>query len=276
MKPWRDPWRIGLIAIQGLVGLVLAFLVLPLLVVVTTAFNNSAYIQFPPRQWSLRWFNEYLGSARWISATEMSLELGAVVAVCATLMGLGAALMFDRVIFPGRQVLRALIMAPLIVPVIVLAAGLYYMQVRLGMAGSFFGLALGHMVVALPYSVVVIGAALEQTDKRLEDAAVGLGANRARAFLEVTLQLIRPSIVVSALFCFLISFDEVIVSVFLAGPQTMTLPRVMWESIRFEISPTIAAVSTILVVVSTAVMGVAEALRARFASKRASALGPAP
>ena len=87
MKTWRDPWRIGRIAVQASVGLVLAFLVLPLIVVVATAFNNSAYIQFPPRQWSLRWFNEYLGSARWISATEMSLELGAVVAICATLMG---------------------------------------------------------------------------------------------------------------------------------------------------------------------------------------------
>ena len=132
------------------------------------------------------------------------------------------------------------------------------------------------MVVALPYAIVVIGASLEQVDKRLEDAAVGLGANRARAFLEVTLHLIRPSIIVSALFCFLISFDEVIVSVFLAGPQTMTLPRVMWESIRFEISPTIAAVSTILIVVSTAVMGVAEALRARLASRRASAVESTP
>ncbi len=276
MRRWRDPWRIGAIAAQAFVGLVLAFLVLPLVVVVTTAFNNSAYIQFPPRQWSLRWFNEYLSSARWISATEMSLELGAVVAICATLLGLGIALMFDRMAFPGRQFLRAVTMAPLIVPVIVLAAGLYYMLVRLGMAGSFLGLALGHMVVALPYAVVVIGASLQQADRRLEDAAVGLGASRARAFIEVTLHLIRPSIVVSMLFCFLISFDEVIVSVFLAGPQTMTLPRVLWESIRFEISPTIAAVSTILIVISTAIMAVAEVLRARFANRRASALEPAP
>ena len=258
MKLPRDRWAVGQIAVRSVVAAVLIFLALPLVVVIVTAFNNSAYMQFPPRQWSLRWFHEYFDSGRWIAATKMSVELGSVVAAAATLLGLSAAAMLDRLSFRGRQALRSLIMAPLIVPVIVLAAGLYYMLARLGFGGTFAGLTLGHLVVAFPYASVVIGASLEQVDRRLEDAAVGLGANRLRAFIEVTLPLIRPSVIVAALFSFLISFDEVVISIFLAGPQTMTLPRVMWESIRFEISPTIAAVSTILIIISTSIMLIAE------------------
>ena len=166
-------------------------------------------------------------------------------------------------------------MAPLVVPVIILAAGLYYVFVIVGATGTFIGLTLGHTVVAFPYATVVMGASLEQTDRRLEDAAVGLGASRLRAFFEVTLPIIRSSVIVAALFCFLISFDEVVISVFLAGPEAMTLPRVMWDSIRFEISPTLAAVSTILTVVSTVIMAIAEVMRVRLQRRRSIDIGSA-
>jgi putative spermidine/putrescine transport system permease protein len=249
-------------------ALVLFFLALPIIVVFITAFNNSAYMQFPPQKWSLFWFHQYFGDARWMDATWMSLKLGVVVAVVATSLGLCAAVLLNRYIFPGRQLLRAAIMAPLVAPVIILAAGLYYMFVKAGWSGTFASLALGHVVIAFPYATVVIGASLEQTDRRLEDAAVGLGASRLRAFFEVTLPIIRSSVFVAALFCFLISFDEVVISVFLSGPQTTTLPRVMWDSIRFEISPTLAAVSTILTIISTVIMAIAESIRFRLQRKR--------
>ena len=269
MRALLDPFAVGAAALRAYVGLVLLFLGGPLLMVIATAFNNSAFMQFPPRQWSLRWFRDYFGSARWIAASWMSLELGCAVALASTLLAIGAAVVLTRYRFPGRQALGALIMAPLVVPVIVLAAGLYYMMVQLGLSGTFAGLMLGHMVVAFPYATVVIGASLAQYDRQLEDAAVGLGASRARAFLAVTLPLIRSSVVVALLFSFLISFDEVVISIFLAGPETMTLPRVMWEAIRFEISPTIAAVSTLLIALSTAILVVAELVRSRFGPGRA-------
>ena len=273
MMPRSD--HLLFMAVRFGAGLILFVLALPVAVVFMTAFNNSAYMQFPPQQWSLHWFYEYFGDTRWMSATWMSFKLALVVAVVATALGLSAAVLLNRFVFPGRELLRAAIMAPLVAPLIVLAAGLYYMFVKAGMTGTFISLVLGHMVVAFPYATVVIGASLEQTDRRLEDAAVGLGASRVRAFFEITLPIIRSSVIVAALFCFLISFDEVIISVFLAGPETMTLPRVMWDSIRFEISPTLAAVSTILTVISTVIMAIAETIRFRLQRKRSNSFGGA-
>jgi putative spermidine/putrescine transport system permease protein len=271
MKFRTETW--GFLAVRAAAILVLMFLVLPLIFVFITAFNHSAYMQFPPTRWSLRWFNQYFESSRWMAATWMSFKLGIVVSIIGTALGLGSAIVLNRFVFPGRRVLRAAIMAPLVVPVIVLAAGLYYTFVSIGLNGTFASLALGHAVVAFPYATIVIGASLEQTDRRIEDAAVGLGAPRARAFVEITLPIIRSSIIVSALFCFLISFDEVVISVFLAGPESTTLPRVMWDSIRFEISPTIAAVSSMLTVLSTAIMAVAEGARAHLERKRSTNVG---
>ena len=189
-------------------ALVLLFLAAPLFVVIPAAFNNSSLLQFPPRVWSLRWFHEYLGSASWIDATETSIKVASIVAVLSTLLGLSAALSLTRYAVPGRNLLRALIMAPLLVPVVVTAVGLYYLFLRIGLNGSFWALVIGHTVVTFPYATVVIGASLAEVDIRLEDAAVGLGAIRPRAFFEVTLPLIRPGLVVAALFGFLISFDE--------------------------------------------------------------------
>jgi putative spermidine/putrescine transport system permease protein len=249
-----------------LVGLVLLFLMLPLVVVVPSAFNNSSLLQFPPTRWSLRWFEAFFSQASWIDASIMSFKVALVVSALATILGLGMAIVLVRTTFRGRTVVRALLMAPLLVPVIVIAIGLYYTFARIGLAGTFWGLVLGHLVITLPYTTVVIGAALAEIDRRLEDAAVGLGAIRPRAFVEVTLPLIRPSLVVAAFFGFLISFDEVVIAIFITGPETMTLPRRIWDGIRFELNPTIAAVSTILIALSAVVMLLSELLR-RYLSK---------
>jgi putative spermidine/putrescine transport system permease protein len=255
-------------------ALVLLFLAAPLLVVIPAAFNHSSLLQFPPRQWSLRWFHEYFASASWIDATKTSLEVALIVTVSSTLLGLTAALALDRYAIPGRNVLRALIMAPLLVPVVVTAVGLYYLFLRVGLNGSLWALVIGHIVVTFPYATVVIGAALAEVDIRLEDAAVGLGAIRPRAFLEVTLPLIRPGLVVAALFGFLISFDEVVLAIFLTSAETMTLPRRLWDGIRFELNPTIAAVSTLLVAVSALVMLLSEVLK-RWLQRRSGLSTPA-
>ncbi len=242
-------------------GLVLFFLAAPLFVVVPAAFNNSSLLQFPPRAWSLRWFHQYFDNPSWIEATLMSVKVGICVSLLATLLGLASAVGLARYRLFGRNLLRALVMAPLLVPVIVIAVGLYELFLRLGINGSFAAIVIGHTLVTFPYATVFIGAALSEIDPRLENAAVGLGARRPRAFLEVTLPLIRPGLVVAALFGFLISFDEVVLAIFLTSPATMTLPRRLWDGIRFELNPTIAAVSTMLIVLSTVVMLLSEVLR---------------
>lgn len=251
-------------------GLVLLFLAAPLLVVITTAFNDSSLLQFPPREWSLRWFREYFQSSSWIDATKTSFKVALAVSVVSTLLGLTMAVLFTRYTFFGRDVIRALIMAPLVVPVIVIAVGLYYVFLRVGLNGTFWGLVFGHTVVTFPYSTVVIGAALLEVDERLENAAVGLGATRIRAFFEITLPLIQPGLVVAALFGFLISFDEVVIAIFITSAETTTLPRQIWDGIRFELNPTIAAVSTVLIALSALVMLLSELLKAYL--RRASGL----
>ena len=152
-------------------------------------------------------------------------------------------------------------MAPLMVPVVVIAVGLYVVFLRTGLNGTFLGLVIGHTVVTFPYATVVIGAALGEVDRRLEQAAIGLGANPVRAFVEVTLPLIAPGVVVSALFAFLVSFDEVVIAIFVTGPETATLPRQIWDGIRFDLTPTIAAVATLLIALSGLVLLLSEILR---------------
>jgi putative spermidine/putrescine transport system permease protein len=242
-------------------GLVLLFLAAPLIVVIPAAFNASSLLQFPPREWSLRWFHEYFSGASWIAATKTSFKVALVVSVVSTLLGLTTSVLLTRFTFFGRNLVRALIMAPLVVPVIVIAVGLYYVYLRVGLNGTFWGLVIGHTVITFPYATVVISATLAEVDERLENAAVGLGAIRPRAFFEVTLPLIRPGLVVAALFGFLISFDEVVIAIFVTSAETMTLPRRIWDGIRFEINPTIAAVSTILIALSSLVMLLSEVLK---------------
>jgi ABC-type spermidine/putrescine transport system permease subunit II len=233
---------------------VLFFLAAPLLVVIPVAFSSSSLLQFPPPGWSLRWFREYFANSTWISPTLTSFQVAVLVSFLSTCLGLGLAITFDRFKFPGRTIVKAIIIAPLVVPVIITAVGLYYLYLVLGINGSFWGLVIAHTVITLPYSVVVIGTALAESDRRVENAAVGLGATWARAFVEVTLPLISPSLVVSALFGFLISFDEVVIAIFVTGPTTTTLPRRLWDGIRFDLEPTIAAVATLLIVVSALIL----------------------
>jgi ABC-type spermidine/putrescine transport system permease subunit II len=220
----------------------------------------------------MRWFGAYFESGPWMHATWVSVKAAVAVSLLSTLLGLGLALTFDRFRFPGRNLMRALVMAPLMVPVVVIAVGLYVVFLRTGLNGTFLGLVIGHTVVTFPYATVVIGAALGEVDRRLEQAAIGLGANPVRAFLEVTLPLIAPGVVVSALFGFLVSFDEVVIAIFVTGPETATLPRQIWDGIRFDLTPTIAAVATLLIALSGLVLLLSEILRRLL--RRAAGVAP--
>jgi len=249
------------IAIGGGVALIAAFLIAPLLVVLPMSFSDSTLMQFPPSRLSLRWYRAYFGDHAWIDATWTSLKAGLLVAIASTCLGIAAAMALARGRLAGRALLRSLLLSPLIVPVIILAVGLYYVFSFVRLNNTLTGLVLGHVVLTLPYAIVVISASLEELDRTLEQAALGLGATPWRAFRRVTLPLIAPGVAVAFLFSFLTSFDEVVLAVFVTGPETTTLPRKMWEGIRFELNPTIAAVSTLLIVVSWTVMLVVAGLR---------------
>lgn len=250
------------IALYGGVALIAVFLIAPLLVVVPMSFSDSTLLQFPPPRLSLRWYRAYFGDRAWIDATWISLEAGVLVAFLSTSLGVAAAIGLARARFPGRAAVRSLVLSPLVVPVIIFAVGLYYLYAHLHLNNTLTGLVLGHVVLTLPYVVVVVSASLEDLDSTLEQAALGLGATPLRAFRRVTLPLIAPGVAVAFLFSFLTSFDEVVLAVFITGPETTTLPRKMWEGIRFELNPTIAAVSTLLIGVSWSVMLLVGLLRA--------------
>ncbi len=241
---------------------ILIFLALPLAVVIPISFSAAKYLTFPPPGWSTQWYERYFGSREWMSATLRSVEVAVLTTAAATAVGTAAALALRRS-FRGKSLVSLIIVAPMVVPVIIVAIGIYGLYARLQMVGTLHGLVLAHTVLALPFVVVVVAATLRGFDETLELAAQNLGANRWQTFRLVTLPLIRPGIVSGALLAFITSFDEVVVAIFVSGARAPTLPKQMWDGIRTEIDPTVAAVSTLLIVVTTAVVGAITLVRRR-------------
>jgi putative spermidine/putrescine transport system permease protein len=239
------------------VGLILLFLAFPIVVVVVVSFSSATYLTFPPPAFGLRWYSAYFGSEDWLRPTWLSLWVAAATVVLATLLGTLAALGIARLPRALRVVAAGLILSPLIVPVIVVAIGIYYAFSRYGLVGSPIGLVLAHTCLAVPFVVTSVSASLAGIDPRLEQAALSLGATPGGTFFQVTLPLIRPG----ALFAFITSFDELVVALFLSGSGAVTLPRRMWDDLRFQIDPTIAAVSTLTIVLTVFLMGCAHLLR---------------
>ncbi|MEJ0017825.1 MAG: ABC transporter permease [Acetobacteraceae bacterium] len=240
---------------------VLAFLALPILIVAALSFSSASYLTFPPPAFGVRWYRAYLGSREWLDATWLSLAVAACVVVVATVLGTLAALGLARLPGAMRAAVGALVLSPLIVPGIVVAIGIYYVFARYRLVGTPAGLVLAHTCLAVPFVVTSVSASLARLDRRLEQAALSLGATPWGAFRQVTLPLIRPGILVGALFAFIASFDELIVALFLSGSGAVTLPRRMWDDLRFAIDPTIAAVSTLTIVLTALLLGGAHLLR---------------
>jgi putative spermidine/putrescine transport system permease protein len=252
--------RAALYFAAALVGFYLLF---PIFVIIPVSFSSAVFLQFPPPGFSLQWYAKYLGRPPWIDATILSLWVGVSVMVLATVLGTAASFALVRGNFAGRRLLNALILSPLIVPGIVVAIAIYFFYSRLRVVGSPLALILAHTALAAPYVVVNVSATLYGFDRRLEQAAMNLGANRWRTFWHVTLPVIRPGVMAGAIFAFIASFDEVIVAIFISGTSAVTLPAKMWEGVRMEIDPTIAAVATIAITVSLAAFLTAAILERR-------------
>jgi putative spermidine/putrescine transport system permease protein len=245
------------------VGLILLFLALPIVVVMVVSFSSASYLTFPPPTFGLRWYTAYFTSDDWLRSTWLSLWVAACVVVLATLLGTLAAVGVGRLPGALRVLASALIMSPLIVPVIVAAIGIYYAFARYGLVGTPVGLILAHTCLAVPFVFISVSASLAGIDPRLEQAALGLGATPSGSFFQITLPLIRPGVLAGALFAFVTSFDELVVALFLSGSGAVTLPRRMWDDVLYQIEPTIAAVSTLTIVLTVVLMGCAHLLRKR-------------
>ena len=229
---------------------VYVFLLAPLVVVVLASFNSADFLSFPPRGFSLRWYRALWESEVWGDSFRLSLLLTAVVTPLALIIGTLAAYALVRYSFPGKGAMATLVMAPLVMPQIVLGIALLNYMSGLGLVGSLTGLILGHLVVTLPFTVRLVSISVHNLDPALERAAQNLGATPLQTFWRVTLPLLRPGIVAGAIFAAIISFGELAVTLLIAGARTTTLPLRIFNYTEYNFDPTINAVSTIFVVLA--------------------------
>jgi putative spermidine/putrescine transport system permease protein len=254
---------IGRLALRAFAGLVLLFLVAPIVAIVPLSFSAGSFLHYPLPGLSLRWYAEFFSSDFWLPSLWNSLFIGACATALATGLGAPAAIGLWRASFPGRGVVLALLISPMVVPVIIVAVGLYFAFAPLGLASSYAGMILAHAALGAPFVVITVLATLSGFDPNLLRAAASLGAGPATAFFRVMLPLIMPGVLTGALFAFATSFDEVVVALLLAGPEQRTLPRQMFSGINLNISLAITAAATLLIAASILLMAAVELLRRR-------------
>ena len=242
-------------------GLILFLLIVPSLIVIPMSFSDSQYLEFPPKSFSWRWYENYFFSWKvengfndWMAATWTSIKVAILTIFVATPIGTMAAYGLINSNTKIRSILFPIMISPMMVPVILVAIGLFYFFVQFKMVNSIPGLVLGHSLVALPLVLIIILSALKNYDMNQEKVARSLGATRLRAFMEITLPQIKFSIISASLIAFLTSFDEIIISLFVAGGDNSTITRSMFLALRDQIDPTIAAISTILIIISSGLL----------------------
>jgi len=244
-------------------GAGLVFLCAPLLIILILSFSDAPFLTFPPEGLSLRWYENFFSRPDWTDAALTSVRVALATMVLATFVGTLAAVALVRADFPGKALLAGFMISPIVVPTMVLAIALYFVFARLGIVGTEAGLILAHTVLGIPFVIVVVSGALRSTDILPERAARTLGAPPPVAFLRVTLPVLRPAVLTAAFFAFLASFDELVIALFIAGTGARTLPKRMWEGIREEIDPTIAAVAAMLIGLTLLLLMVSEVAKRR-------------
>ena len=245
----------------------LFLLIVPSLVVIPMSFSSSQYLEFPPREWSLRWYENYFFSWKvengfhdWMAATWTSIKVAVLTIFVAVPIGTMAAYGLVNSSSRTRKILFPIFISPMMVPIILVAIGLFYFFVQFKLVGSVLGLVIGHSLVALPLVLIIVFSALKNYDMNQEKVARSLGAGRFRAFREITLPQIKFSIISASLIAFLTSFDEIIISLFVAGGDNSTITRSMFLALRDQIDPTIAAISTILIIISSGLLIIVQLL----------------
>lgn len=254
------------ILLYAFVTLVLAWLIIPILIILPMSFSGARFLAFPPPSWSLRWYEEYLTSASWMQATRVSLTVAVCASVIATILGTAAAYALNLTQSRLVRSLQALLLLPLIVPIVITAVGVFLVYAQVGLLATMTGLILANVMLGLPYVVTSVLVGLRKFDHTQEMVSRSLGMNRWRTFFAVTLPQIRPSVISGLLFAFISALDETVVSLFISGGQYQTLTKKMFTALRDEIDPTIASISSLLTAISFILLMLA-ALNARTAER---------
>jgi putative spermidine/putrescine transport system permease protein len=241
----------GRIILTAIATVILLFLALPIVVIVVTSFSNNAFAQFPPEAWTLNWYKAlFADGSKWPAALSLSALIAALSTVFSLIIGVTAATALTRSELPLRSAVFALVLGPLLIPQIVTALGLFLLFEPAAMLGSPIAIALGHTVLAAPIAVLILIATLRGIDERLEDAAASMGAGRLTIARRITFPLAAPGMIAAAIFSFITSFDEFYISQFLSSVDTVTLPVRVYNSLTFDIDPSVTAVSAILIAIA--------------------------
>ena len=282
---------------RGLCALIFLFLIIPIIILIPLSFNQEPYFSFTPgmlaldkEAFSFRWYMDILTNgivdpeakegwwtdvwqnAQWVRSIKNSFIIGIGATLLATSIGTLAAIGLSRSEMPYRRAIMALLISPMIVPLVITASGLFYFYSQIGIAKSYTGIILSHAILGTPFVIITVTATLAGFDNNLTRAAANLGAGPIRTFFKVQMPLILPGVISGGLFAFITSFDEVVVVLQLADVRQRTIPRQMFSGIREQISPTILAVATILVILSIAILTTVELLRRR--SERLRGISP--
>lgn len=262
-KTWYYVFRI-------ICGTVLFFLVAPLIVLIPLSFNAEPYftftkgmLSFDPDAFSLRWYQDFLNNPQWLHSIKNSFIIGIFATFLATFFGTLAAWGLSRPYTPFRVTIMSILISPMIVPIIISAAGMFFFYSKVGLSQTYLGLILAHTALGIPFVVITVTATLVGFDESLTRASASLGANLLTTWRKVVIPLILPGVISGSLFAFVTSFDEIVAVLFLAGYEQRTIPRQMWAGIREQISPTILAVATLLILLSVALLTTIELLRRR-------------
>jgi putative spermidine/putrescine transport system permease protein len=261
----RSEWWWSL-ARQAVSALAVIYLVAPLIIVLIISFSSAPFLTFPPPGFSLQWYHNLFNNPAWSGSLMTSVKILVPAALIATITGTAAAYGLVRSSFPGKTAVAALLMAPLVVPVIVTAVGIFGFFRTLGLFGTLSGLIVAHAVLTVPYVVATVSGTLIMVDKRLEQAALTLGTSPWNTFRRVTLPLILPAVLSGLVFAMVVSFDELVVSLFISTPAVRPVTVEMWSNVRGAVDPTIAAVATVLFTVSLAAL-LGEVITRRFRSR---------
>lgn len=243
--------------------LILIFLVSPLLVIIPLSFSSDTFLLYPIPSFSLRWYQEFFGNGVWLDSLKNSFIVAPAATLLATSLGTLAAVGLTSTDFPGKSLLMTILISPMVVPVVIVGVGAYLFFAPIGMSNSYLALILVHAALGVPFVVITVSATLRGFNSSLIRASANLGGNAITTYRRVVFPLIAPGVISGALFAFATSFDEVVVTLFLAGPEQTTLPRQMFGGIKENISPAIAAAATVLILFSIALLLTLEWLRGR-------------
>ncbi len=264
LQPYHSiPERIWHYTLRFLCAGVLFFLITPILVIMPLSFSSGTFLTYPLPGLSLRWYDAFLNSPQWMDAVQNSFIIAPASTLLATILGTLAAIGLTRPEFPFKNLITGILISPMVVPIVIVAVGMYFSFAEIGLANTYTGLVLAHTALGVPFVIITVTATLQGFDDNLVRAAASMGANPIFTFFKVVLPLIAPGVFSGALFAFATSFDEVIVILFMAAPDQHTLPMQMFSGIRENIDPTIAAAATIIIVFSSLLLITMEWLRRR-------------